>query len=186
MFASSSLPPSRSAVPGPQERSVKWHFLCLCSFHTRLYRSAILPILPPPPENTHRDPGPPCPFRPAPGLRGFPQGKKTSGRKLRHLFSTVSGAELEQGAGYSSILLSPGKIPTTLCPLLISQPVTILGLWGKEPQFLSLDRYLENTQACQIKTGNETGGSRVEATDIRSLLEEGEQRYQYSLLYGGT
>lgn len=33
---------------------------------------------------------------------------------------------------------------------------------------------------------HETGGSKVEATDMRSLLGEGEQRYQYSLLYGGT
>lgn len=122
-LASSSLPPSSSAVPGPHERPVQWHFLCLCSFHTRLYRSAILPILPPPPESTHRDPGQPCPFILAPGPWGFPQGKKTSGRKLRHLFSTVSGAQLEQGTGYSPFLLSPGKIPNTLCSLLISQSV---------------------------------------------------------------
>lgn len=108
---------------------MKWHFLCLCSFHTRLYRSAILPILPPH-LKIPRDPGLPSHFNTAPDLRGFPQGKKTSGRKLRHLFSTVSGAELELGIGYSPMLLSPGKVPDSLASSLV------LGERGHTPRQL--------------------------------------------------
>lgn len=147
-----------------------------------LYRSAILPTQLPPPENTQRDLGPHCPFSPAPGLRGFPQGKKTSGRKLRHLFSTVSGAELEQGTGYSFISLSPGKIPDTLCPLLISQPVTMLAFGERGHSSCPWTDTYRTTQVCQIKAA----GMTQEGPEWRSLqkgaswLKEN-QSYQYSL-----
>lgn len=154
---------SSSAVLGPHGRPAKWHFLCLCSFHTRLYRSAILPILPPH-LKIPRDPGLPSHFNTAPDLRGFPQGKKTSGRKLRHLFSTVSGAELEPGIGYSPMLLSPGKVPDSgLCSCALGKGAT-------HP-----DSYLDLFKV----------GSRVRGTALRSLLREGESELSvFRMLFG--
>lgn len=156
---------------------MKWHFLCLCSFHTRLYKSAILPILPPPPVKTHRDPGSLCPFRPAPDPRGFPQGKKTSGRKLRHLFSTVSGAQLEQGTGYSPILLSPGKIPNTLC----SHLSTCNNPWalGQGATVPVPGQTLRDYSGLSAQGWHETGGPGVEAMAMGSLWGKGSQSYRY-------
>lgn len=95
------LPPPSSPLTaaqqswGPTWKAVKWHFLCLCSFHTRLYRSAILPILPHP--KIPRDPGLPSHFNTAPDLRGFPQGKKQGGNSGIYFPLSVSRA----GAGAS-------------------------------------------------------------------------------------
>lgn len=136
-LASSSLPPNSSAVPGPQERPVKWHFLCLCSFHTRLYRSAILPILPPHlkvPTETQESP--------VPSYWPRPVGVSTREKNIREetpasIFHCQWGTA---GTGHRvlSLLAVPWQNPqNSLLSSHLSICITILGLWGEGPQFLS-------------------------------------------------
>lgn len=56
---------------------------------------------------------------------------------------------------------------------------------GKKPQVLSLDRYLEITQA-SVQGWHETGEPRVRGTVMRSFLGEGELELSvFSMLIGG-
>lgn len=58
-----------------------------------------------------------------------------------------------------SLLAVPWQNPQhSLLSSHLSICITILGLWGEGPQFLSLGRYLETTQACRIKAGMRQGG----------------------------
>lgn len=78
MFPGPSSLHSSSAALGPG-KACEVVLPHLCSFHRRLYRSAILQSCLPHLKTPTETPRAAGPFSPTPGLRGFPQGKKHQG-----------------------------------------------------------------------------------------------------------
>lgn len=132
-----------------------------------------------------RDPGPHCPFSPTPGLRGFPQGKKTSGRKLRHLFSSQWG---RARAGHRVLphLAVPCQNPPHSLPS--SRLSTYNNPWtlGKGDTVPIPGQILRDHSSPSGQGWHETGGLTVEASAMKSLVVEGESELPvFSMLWGG-
>lgn len=120
--------------PRARERPVKWHFLCLCSFHMRQNRSAIFPVLPPPAENTHKETqGCPSPASPPVARGGFHKGKKHQGGNSSIYFPLSVGQSWcrGQGAPSSCCLLAASAhwlssyLPTSNNPCVLRQMLTV-------------------------------------------------------------